>query len=269
MCYVYQIKNKINSKIYIGMTTKTIAERWRKHKSAINTTDTLLYRAMKKHGVENFWIEALEKTTYEELEEKERDWINKMNSLSPNGYNLTIGGRSLNGKNNPFYGKRHTEKTKKRLAAMATKRIGSANPFFGKKHAEETKKKISEKNKGRKQSKEEREMRKEINTGENNPFYGKSHNKESKLKMKKQRSTKNILQYDKQNNFIQKFESMIELEEYLRQNKLCKEGVKYASISRAIHECLKGKRKTSYGFKWKLEEGVTTIETTSNSDGRE
>ena len=31
MGYIYQITNKINKKIYIGLTTKTIDKRWKEH----------------------------------------------------------------------------------------------------------------------------------------------------------------------------------------------------------------------------------------------
>jgi len=48
----------------------------------------------------------------------------------------------MKGENNHFYGKKHTEETRKKLG-----RKGEKNPFFGKHHNEETKRKISEKNK--------------------------------------------------------------------------------------------------------------------------
>lgn len=57
---------------------------------------------------------------------------------------------SMSGERNPFYGKKHTSKTKD---AISKSRIGKYkgvdNPFFGKKHTEETKKHLSEKAKER------------------------------------------------------------------------------------------------------------------------
>jgi G:T-mismatch repair DNA endonuclease (very short patch repair protein) len=72
--------------------------------------------------------------------------------------------KDLSGKNNPFYGMKHTEETKAKFREIAKKRIftsdtkkkmseskmGSKNTFFGKKHSEETKRKISEAKKGQK-----------------------------------------------------------------------------------------------------------------------
>jgi len=50
--------------------------------------------------------------------------------------------------------------------------FGINNSFYGKEHSEETKKKISEKNSGRKMSKEFCDKRSELMSGENNPKYG-------------------------------------------------------------------------------------------------
>lgn len=84
-------------------------------------------------------------------------------------------------KNNPFYGKKHSEETKQKIgqANKGKKRTeeqkkkqsermkGKNNPFYGKKHTEEIKEKISIKNKDRL-------------LGKNNPFYNKKHIKETK-----------------------------------------------------------------------------------------
>jgi len=49
-------------------------------------------------------------------------------------------GDKIKGKNNPFFGRHHTEETKKRIGLKAKGR----KSFLGKKHSEETKKKLSE-----------------------------------------------------------------------------------------------------------------------------
>ena len=56
MGYIYKIVNKINNKVYIGQTTRTIDIRWKQHLNNINHVDTHLYRAMKNYGPENFSI---------------------------------------------------------------------------------------------------------------------------------------------------------------------------------------------------------------------
>ena len=71
------------------------------------------------------------------------------------------------GKHNPFYGKHHTEESKKKISEA---RKGEKNSFYGKHHTEESKKKISEARKG-----------------EKNPFYGKQLTEEHKKKLSKAR----------------------------------------------------------------------------------
>lgn len=94
MPYIYKIINDINGKIYIGKTAFTIERRWKEHcKDAKRSSKEHrpLYSAMNKYGIENFHIEIVEECTLEELDEKERFWIESYNSFS-NGYNATIGG---------------------------------------------------------------------------------------------------------------------------------------------------------------------------------
>lgn len=92
MPYIYKITNNINGKIYIGMTYRTVQERWKEHKndcSRKQAENRPLYRAMSKYGVENFSIETIEKTN--QPEERERYWIEQLGSFKY-GYNATLGG---------------------------------------------------------------------------------------------------------------------------------------------------------------------------------
>ncbi len=59
--YVYRIENKINGKFYIGKTSKTIDERWKRHKYDCNykKDNTRLYNALRKYGYENFEINVI------------------------------------------------------------------------------------------------------------------------------------------------------------------------------------------------------------------
>ena len=92
MAYIYQIINKINNKIYIGKTEFSIEKRFKEHcRDAIkeNQQNRPLYAAMKKYGIENFYIELIEETNFPE--ERERYWIEQKQTFK-NGYNATIGG---------------------------------------------------------------------------------------------------------------------------------------------------------------------------------
>jgi group I intron endonuclease len=60
---VYQILNKINHKVYIGITTKRDpVERWNRHLHVYQHGDSILYRSMRKHGIENFEFSVIEQT---------------------------------------------------------------------------------------------------------------------------------------------------------------------------------------------------------------
>lgn len=90
--FVYKISNTVNDKIYIGLTTCSIKKRWREHLSAANRgCENPLYRAMRKHGIENFNIEAIYQTVdVQDLRTAEVELISTYKShVSANGYNLT------------------------------------------------------------------------------------------------------------------------------------------------------------------------------------
>lgn len=92
MAYIYQIINDINDKIYIGKTEFSIEKRFKEHcQDAFRERNEKrpLYSAMRKYGVEHFYIELIEET--DKPEERERYWIEQKRSFK-NGYNATLGG---------------------------------------------------------------------------------------------------------------------------------------------------------------------------------
>ena len=98
MC-IYKITNKINGKCYIGQTIKLPEARWREHQqhafgSHINDQNKVLYKAIRKYGLENFSFEVVQDNiqTHEELDKAEIYWINYYNSFL-RGYNSTFGGQ--------------------------------------------------------------------------------------------------------------------------------------------------------------------------------
>ena len=93
MAYIYKITNKINGKSYIGQTSKTIQERYDVHiKCAKKHINRYLYDAMNHYGYDNFEVVCVEECVKELLDEREIYWIDKLHTLSPNGYNMTKGG---------------------------------------------------------------------------------------------------------------------------------------------------------------------------------
>ena len=96
--YIYKITNKINNKVYIGQTTKTIFSRWKRHcaDALSNRTNTKFARAIRKYGKDNFIVEEIDTATNkEELNQKEIYWINYYNSILT-GYNSVDGGGDSN-----------------------------------------------------------------------------------------------------------------------------------------------------------------------------
>lgn len=75
MAYIYKIVNKINGKIYIGKTLKTIQERFNEHCNDYKkdrNEKRPLYSAMNKYGIENFYIEEVEKCLDSEIDNREK-----------------------------------------------------------------------------------------------------------------------------------------------------------------------------------------------------
>lgn len=99
MYYIYKITNLINNKIYIGLTTKTITERFYYHLRDSKLAKSGIDSAIRKYGVENFKVEEIDTAdTIEELKNKEIYWIAEYNSTNNKiGYNQTIGGEGITG----------------------------------------------------------------------------------------------------------------------------------------------------------------------------
>ena len=123
---VYMHLNNINKKMYIGQT-KDIKKRWipSRYKNS-----PFFYSAILKYGLDNFSHTILkENLSQEEANYWEKYYIQKYSTTNENfGYNLAEGGahsRVLVGKNNGFYGKKHTEES---LKIMKEKKKGGNNP---------------------------------------------------------------------------------------------------------------------------------------------
>ena len=93
---IYKIYNTINDDIYVGSTTQKLCERMRHHRCSVNYGRYInynIYKAFREHGVENFYIELIEKCPChdkEELRKKEGEYIRE---LRPS-LNMKIAGRT-------------------------------------------------------------------------------------------------------------------------------------------------------------------------------
>lgn len=100
---IYCIKNTSNDKMYIGQTMKYrkagkytrnfgYEKRFLEHKNqTISKKASILGKAMQEIGTEFFYVVLLEECEMEHIDERERYWIDKMNTLYPNGYNVLYG----------------------------------------------------------------------------------------------------------------------------------------------------------------------------------
>ena len=144
MYTVYQHKNKINGKIYIGITSQKPEDRWGSQGCNYKSSPHF-YSAIQKYGWNNFEHNILfTELTKEQACLKERELIKEYDLMNREfGYNSTSGGDIFV----------MNEETKQKISqAMMGNKNGLGHPC-----SEEKKKKISEAQKGRKFTKEHKQ----------------------------------------------------------------------------------------------------------------
>ena len=122
---VYMHTNKINNKVYVGQTCKQPPEkRWGNNGNGYkrNSGNRHFQGAIEKYGWENFeHIIFADNLTKEEADRIETLLIAFYETTNQDkGYNIAAGGNVHigSGENNPFYGKTHSEETKKKLSLI-------------------------------------------------------------------------------------------------------------------------------------------------------
>lgn len=101
---IYLVTHKASQKKYVGLTVQSIERRWKYHQdqaqSGYITSADSLHAAIREFGFEAFIIEKIDiGCTKIDLEKKERYWIKELNTLYPNGFNISPGG--VSGGSNP------------------------------------------------------------------------------------------------------------------------------------------------------------------------
>ena len=133
MIFIYQIRNLVNSKVYVGKT-RDVDLRFQQHiESSVSGDERHLYASMRHYGIENFVVDVLEENLHSEeaANEQERAWIRKLNSFDRRfGYNLTPGGDGVT---------KHRDETRAKMSKS----------HLGKHPNHETRKKMSQSQKGR------------------------------------------------------------------------------------------------------------------------
>ena len=199
MIFTYVTTNLVNNKQYVGVhETLDINDNYL-------GSGKYLEKAIAKYGKKNFKIDVLEYCdNREKAFVKEEEYIDKLNTLYPNGYNLHPSG-GINGfkDKNYFYGKKHSEESKLKMSKSHTGKIVSEETrgkirkaSLGRKHSEETKMKlrnprgpISEEHriklsKSHTGIKHSEETKRKISKNNTRNMKGKNHSKESIEKMR-------------------------------------------------------------------------------------
>ena len=129
---IYVIRNKINNKVYIGQSTN-VNGRWRQHLSHLRRNihhNEHLQSAWNKYGEINFEFSILELCDISCMDELERFYISKYNSMNANfGYNRESGGNLK---------KKSSKETKEKISKNHANVSKENNPFYNKKHSTES-----------------------------------------------------------------------------------------------------------------------------------
>jgi len=134
---IYEAKNIVNEKRYIGKTKKSLEIRKRQHINASAYIKTAFYHAIRKYGIDSFvWSALYECEDNNKLNKAERQFIKHFNSFGANGYNMTSGGED-----SPM----DSIETRKKLSKTVKKQYKNGRvPYFkGKKHTKESLEKMS------------------------------------------------------------------------------------------------------------------------------
>lgn len=97
MIGIYRVTNLITGELYVGQSSN-IRKRWIDHKNRYKNPKSIdynsrLYNDMRIYGIDNFEFSVIEECNRDELLDKEKFWVAKLDSYD-NGYNNTAGGNS-------------------------------------------------------------------------------------------------------------------------------------------------------------------------------
>lgn len=195
-CGIYKITSPTGS-VYIGQA-KNLKRRLREYKKPSGATgQTALRNSFLKHGVENHQFDIIEYCSEDELNCSERFWQDEFDSANRSNLNCILQDcnnvrRKMSentienirvsklGENNPMYGVKRTEESKKKQGDSIR---GELNHNFGKKASEETRQKMSDFQKGKILSEEHKS--KIGRKGIENKNFGRKASTETKQKMSK------------------------------------------------------------------------------------
>lgn len=225
---IYQIRNIINNKLYIGSSSRNLLFRRNQHFSELNNNkhpNKKLQNSFNKHGKNNFIFEILSKCPPEYCIKLEQWFID---NLKPE-YNIRKLANSNKGIKLSEEHKLKISSSKKGISIKGHPCSENLKNYYsilykGKKLSEETKRKMI----GRKHNEGSKIK---IGLASKNMDKNKIRERSNKIKKK-------IIQYDLNNNFIREWDSASDASKYYK----CNRG--------NITNVCKGKRNSTLNFKW-------------------
>lgn len=198
MAFIYEIRNVVTDRSYIGSTKQNPDQRWSEHLYSLRHgkhSSRYLQNSFDKHGESVFEFIILEKVDDDNRFSVEKEWLDDVKPFpwgEKGGYNMT----SKAGGGDKF--SLLSEKEKKEFIKKS-KKVGEENGMYNSHHSQKSKEKMKDeaedrytiewfqekygKEEGRKRYRERCKKLSAERKGEDNPFYGEKHDEKSKEKI--------------------------------------------------------------------------------------
>lgn len=125
-CGIYQIRNLVNNKVYIGSSKNLKNRKCHDHLNTLKRNkhqNNHLQNAFNKHGKNNFVFEVIEFCEEKDLKDNEQYWLDRIKPYNRNiGYNI-----ATNTYNHEF-----SAETKQKMSKNHADFKGKNNPMYGK-----------------------------------------------------------------------------------------------------------------------------------------
>lgn len=145
---VYEITCIPTGLRYVGQTVSELRKRWNGHIASAKSGSTWIFsQAIREHGSESFQLKVLcECESAKELNVQEMHFIQTLNTVSPNGYNMRdyAGAICDDTRQKMRAAKLGTKASLETRQRMSESRKGKPSGMLGKKHSEKTKAKTSQ-----------------------------------------------------------------------------------------------------------------------------
>lgn len=233
---VYMHINKTNGKVYVGITHHANPNKRWGYSGQKYTHCVKFLNAIKKYGWDNFDHYVICRTDKEKAKAIEIALIAHYKKLGIS-YNLSDGGDGAES---------ITEANRKAIS----ERMQKNHPMKGKHHTPEARAKISEANRKRVYTEEQKEqLRKAGELGRKKMKDRGWKRSEDSIKKQVEKISKPVLQLDLSGNVLREFQSAKVADEYMNHGKRCNH----------IADVCNGKRQTANGYRWKYKEERRSI----------